>query len=321
MNGRMETMTDRTETPFPVLVPLDGSTLALQAVPYAEALARNGGEIVLATVLPPLQPHSDERGWRMTMTEQDQERALDDARSKLREIAKDWLRGVARVHVDAQFGEPAEEILKMARRHNVRVIVLASHGRGALGRLRFGSVADRLTRSSETPVLVIRPLDAEPEMAHGRIRRFVVALDNSERAEAAIPIVEEIARRTGDSIHLVSVVETPEAIILPVPWMGPPVAQPDLESGFEATHRRATERLGQLAAQLTEAGIETTWSVEAGDPFEEIDELAAQHDVIALTTHGRSGLERWALGSLAEKLIRNAKAPVLVINTRSASAR
>ncbi|MGD9711086.1 MAG: universal stress protein [Thermomicrobiales bacterium] len=306
-----------TVQPLKVLVPLDGSALALQAIPYASALAGSKGKLVFTSVLDVVEANRDSRGRKLPLTEQDQGRAASRAAEYLEGIAAEWVNGRGPAHVVVSMGDPTEEILRIATEEAADLIVIASHGRGALGRLRFGSVADRLSRSAEIPVLIVRPADGDAEVDRGRIGQFVVALDGSERAMRALEVVKRIASLTGDAVHLVTVVPGPDAIAIPMPWMGPPVVQYDIGETVLTLERRAVDELTELANQLNDQGIETTFSVAVGEPFEAIDAVARPHDVIALTTHGRSGLERWALGSLAEKLVRNARAPVLIVNSRS----
>ncbi len=300
-----------------VLVPLDGSALALQAIPYASALAGPQGKLVFTTIIEVPEQNRDDRGWAIPITEQDQDRAVTRAAEYLEDVAARWLNGRGPGHVVVSAGDPAEEILRIAREEAVDVIAIGSHGRGALGRLRVGSGADRLTRSSDIPVLVVRPMDSQPELDKGRIRRFVVALDGSERAMKALDVVTRIASQTGDHLHLITVIPGPDVIAVPMPWMGPAAVDYDVGETMIALERKAVDLLSSLSNDLNEQGIDTAFSVAVGDPFEEIDRVAYPQDVIAVTTHGRGGLERWALGSLAEKLVRNARAPVLVVSART----
>ncbi len=309
-------MTADRPNPINVLVPLDGSSLALQAIPFASALAGPNGKLIFSTILDVVEPRYDKFGYALPLTEQDQERVASRAVEYLEAIAGEWINGRGPAHVVVSTGDPAEEILRIASEEAVELIAIASHGRGAIGRMRFGSVADRLTRSAEIPVLVVRPGDGEVELDRGRIGRFVVALDGSDRAKKALDVVTAIASQTGDSVHLVSAVPGPDAIAVPMPWMGPPVVQYDVGETVLTLERRAVDQLTELANGLNDRGIETTFSVAIGEPFEVIDAAAKPHDVIVLTTHGRGGLERWALGSLAEKLVRSARAPVLVVSSR-----
>ncbi|MCC6944111.1 MAG: universal stress protein [Thermomicrobiales bacterium] len=310
-------MTTERSNPIKVLVPLDGSALALQAIPYASALAGSSGSLIFTSIVPVAEPKRDERGWTMPLTEQDQDRVASRAAEYLEQIAERWVNGHGPAHVVVSAGDAAEEILRIAREEAVDVIAIASHGRGAIGRWRFGSVADRISRSADIPVLVVRPVDGEAELDDGRIGRFVVALDGSERAMRALTVVRRIARETGDAVHLISVVVAPDAVAVPLPWMGPPVVGYDTGETLISLERKAVDDLTLLANELNDEGIATTFTVAVGEPFQMIDDVAHPHDVIALTTHGRSGIERWALGSLAEKLVRNARAPVLIVNARS----
>ena len=98
-----------------VLVPLDGSSLALQAIPYASALAGSRGKLVFTTVLPPVEPHRDGAGRLMPLTEQDQGRVSRQAAEYLEEIAGQWVDERGPVHVVVGTGDPAEEILRIAK--------------------------------------------------------------------------------------------------------------------------------------------------------------------------------------------------------------
>lgn len=312
-------MSSERSNPVRILVPLDGSPLALQAIPFALALAGPTGTLVFTSIVPIPEAQRDQRGWALPMTEQDQDRITSRTSDYLREVEEEWVGGKKATHIVVSPGDPAEEILRIAAEEAVDLIVIASHSRGMLGRLRFGSVADRITRSSSIPVLVIRPQDGDPELEPRRFGRFIVALDGSERAEKAVSVVRRLARETGDGVHLLSVIPDFDVQAVPSPWLGHSVSTVDLGEVAIELERQMVDKLTRLADELNNEGVSTTFSVVTGDPFQVIDEVARHDDIIALTTHGRGGVERWALGSLAEKLVRHANAPVLIVSARSES--
>jgi nucleotide-binding universal stress UspA family protein len=169
-----------------ILVPLDDSPEARVALPSAAALATPGTEIVLLTVVP-------------TATDADAARAgLETAAQHLRVAGQT-------VRTEVATGDPARRIVDMAADLGAELIVMASHGRGALGRLIYGSVADQVGRESPVPVMVVRARQLEPGPIG--ITRLVVPLDGSSRAEAALPVATSISRRLGTPISLVRVVD------------------------------------------------------------------------------------------------------------------
>ena len=172
----------------PILVPLDGSNLAEQALPYAEKLAEPGCQLILLEV---------------------GEVGDDDVSALERHAGCDF-------RLESAVGDPAEQILQVARDLGVGMIVMTTRGRGAVERWAFGSVADVVTRTSPVPVFVIRPRDGETEIAPV-IQRVVVPLDGSPLAEEALPTATSLARRLHVPVHLVTAIDATK--ILPVEMM------------------------------------------------------------------------------------------------------
>ena len=169
----------------PILVPLDGSKLAEQALPYAQKLAEPGCQLILLEV------------------GQDEDNRLA---------------GTARpcASLETAVGDPAEQILRVAKDLNVGLIVMTTHGRGALGRWAFGSVADAVTRTSPVPVFVIRPREGDTDIAPV-IQRVVVPLDGSPLAEEALLTATSLAQRLHVPAHLVTAIDVTK--LLPVEMM------------------------------------------------------------------------------------------------------
>jgi nucleotide-binding universal stress UspA family protein len=273
----------------PILVPLDGSELAQQALPYAQALADPscGGEPECQLILLEVGQDEDE----LSLLER---HADTDAR------------------LETATGDPAAQILRVAKDLGVGMIVMTTHGRGALGRLAFGSVADTVTRTSPIPVLVIRPGEGDRGSAAPVIRRVVVPLDGSELAEAALPTAQALAQRLNVPVHLISAIDLTRQV--PVEIM-PTVAfdaslyeetVAQLSADAETTLSLAGERLRREA-------VEVTWEVLHGSPFLAIKEAVQPGDVIVMTSRGRGGAGRWLLGSVAETLIRDGPVPVVLV--------
>lgn len=293
------------------LIPLDGSLEAEQAVPYALAMLPAGGEIVLLHVTPvgDLLPELLE-GLAAVPGELDE---LEVARALLEQVKAD--RDDPRFQWRSQVvhGNPAAEILRAITHNKTDLVVMTTHGRGALGRAVFGSVADRIARSSPVPVLLVRPRPAGERAEPVTIRRLVVPLDGSDLAEAALPVAIELGTRLEQPVHLVRVVNL-AASLMPGGSFGMPALSPELsEEGMERAHTEARDYLAAVARRLQEGGGRVTWETVEGSPFFSLAEATSAEDLVVMTSHGRSGVVRWLLGSVAEKLVREAPGPVLLV--------
>ena len=268
----------------PVLVPLDGSDLAEQALPYARALTEPGRQLILLEI----GQNSDE-----------------DLRSLERHADSN-------ARLETAVGDPAEQILQVAKDLGVGLIAMTTHGRGALGRWAFGSVADTVTRTSPVPVLVVRPREGGDGSVAAVIRRVVVPLDGSPLAEEAVPTAQFLARRLNVPVHLITAIDVTS--LLPVEIV-PTVAFD--AALYEETVARLTvgaeATLTQTGERLRHEGVATTWDILHGSPFLAIKDAVQSGDLIVMTSSGRGGAKRWLLGSVAEKLIREGPVPVVLV--------
>jgi nucleotide-binding universal stress UspA family protein len=280
-----------TATVIRILVPVDGSPEASAALPYAAALATPGTEIVLLTVVPSAT-------------------AADAARAGLETAAQRLRVAGQTVRTEVATGNPARRIVDIAAELRAEMIVMASHGRGAIGRLIYGSVADRVGRESPVPVMVVRTKQLAPGPVG--ISRLVVPLDGSSRAESALPVATAISQRLGTPVSLVRVVDPADAM---PPAVGVDEAIPfeiydEAEKELEQEARRYLEMMAQ---KLREQGLPMTTSVLVGSPASSIEEATHFGDVLVLSSHERTGVMRWLLGSLAEKLAREDESPVILV--------
>jgi nucleotide-binding universal stress UspA family protein len=217
----------------------------------------------------------------------DRQRAED----YLREVSERfWPEGQA-VSTRVANGCPADAIVDAAADANL--VAMSTRGAGAGGRLLFGSVADRVARHSPAPALLIRS-DATPnEMT---FRRVIVPLDGSVTAERALPLAATFASALNCRMHIVSVDETADGAMA--------------NSSIGAYLER------QAAANRT-AGIEVSIEQRTGSPATELLTIVSPGDLLVLTTHGRGAARRWQIGSVAEKLLRQATAPVALVRADS----
>lgn len=303
-----------------MLIPLDGSMLAEQAVPYALALASPGSELVLLHVLPGAEPVTGARGEVVAAADEVTHGVETTVREELAALARRLVtRQDVPVGVETAVGDPAARILDVARDRAATMIVLASHGRGAIGRWTFGSVADRVARSSAVPVVIVRPQDAPVEAGAVGVRRLVVPLDGSPTAAQAVPVASALARALRLPILLVTAVD-PSQAVSPIVGYGAAFSDAvyqDLVAQLTSDARALVEQTG---ARLIGAGVTTDWQILVGPPAAAIMDATVGGDLIVMTSHGRSGLSRWLIGSVAEKLVRQGPVPVMIVRAAAGSA-
>ena len=311
------------------LVPLDGTEVSEGIIPFITQFAR-GLEmgVVLATAVEfgPLrsgalgrlagglgQPFSaDSPG---PVPDELQERARRDILSRLDDLAdRIALEGIA-AESSVGFGPASETIIRMAQESNCDLIAMSTRGRGTLGSGLLGSVTYKVMHESPVPVLAITPERARRHWdADYGISRVIVPLDGSELAESVLPYAAVLSRRMDMSVTLVQVLPpddfyTDGYTVIEV--------QPGAGDRMEADARRYMEG---IARQMRDEGLGVAVETVQGKPSFEIAEMAraTDHNMIALATHGRSGVSRLLLGSVAEAVVRESGDPVLVV--RSATA-
>ena len=298
-----------------ILVPLDGSDFAERALSPAVALAtRHGAEIHLLSVVSnvPIVPVS----FADPILVPDW---LDQEEARLRgyverAAAKIAARsGELRVEARVRVGRVGETITGVADELDIDLVVLTTHGRGPVRRAWLGSTADELLRSLERPLLLLSPTAAgERLFADGQIHHVMVPLDGSEAAEAALDAVSLVFPATGDvRLTLASVVE--EGFPLPTAYLPHVVSE---ESFREERIKTAAAYLATVSQRLGNegTGLLETHVLTAHDAAHGLLGYSseAEADVIALVTHGRGGVARFLVGSVADKLVRGAEIPVLI---------
>jgi nucleotide-binding universal stress UspA family protein len=296
----------------PLLVPFDGSGHAEAVFPYLPLLADGERKVILLQVVPEARAVRSPLGDVMLTADEIQaawETAarvdLDRAASRLQALAPDLQ--IDRV---VAFGDPADQISEVARRSQARGILLSTQGVSATGPRSFGSVVARVVRLAPVPVMLVQP-GAAPD-GDDVIGRFVIAHDGSERASRVFPLVDDLARRLGAPVRVVSVVED-ERSAIPAPvaaLIDPHLRDEALADALNAA-RREIEVLG---AQLLRRGLPASWEVLSGPAAPAIINACAPRDVLVITSHGKS-TSRWMLGSVAEKLVRESPVPVILLRT------
>jgi nucleotide-binding universal stress UspA family protein len=283
-----------------ILLPLDGSPLADQALPFAAMLARqSGARIVLVRAAQPGTlldvDLADAQVGVLSRAEHD----LDGAAARLRD---EGITCVPHVYYDA----PVSAILEAARRHHADLIVMSTHGRSGLGRVVYGSVADDILRHADVPVLLIPPA-IDHAWPADRALTILVPLDGSELAEAALRSAALLADLPGARLHLLRVIEPARYPLAGEGYVYVPIDD-------EAERADATAYLDDLAARMTRGGTQVTCELATGSPGTVIPRVARERevDVIAMATHGRGGLARLVLGSVATATLQRTHGPLLL---------
>lgn len=298
------------ETTFErLLLPLDGSVHSQQALEVTECgLLSQGTEIHLLQVIRP-DGHPDDPP---------DPGGEQSAREYLGRVGGRLEVTGARVHLHVIHGEPAEEILSLQEQIAPCLTAMSTHGRTGPARWIIGSVAERVLRHSEQPMLLLNPTeqlqaDAATEPGVELFRKILVPLDGSSRSWQILPLAQWFASQFGARILLLHCPLTEmydDVLSSKAPTTGAQVAEDLLEP-----YRR----------DLEEAGVEVETRVGDLHPSVEILRIVEQEnvDLIAMTTHGRTGLARWAFGSVAEKVVHNSPVPVLLrrsVSTRKLAA-
>jgi len=302
-----------------ILVPLDGSSFAEQAVPLAVDLARRAGALLqVVMVYEPLPV------WAMSLEVPQIDPAFD---REARQRSRAYLDGiVARLKAEANVpvsgavleGPVASTIGEQVRDTAADLVVMTTHGRGPLTRFWVGSVADRLMRTLTVPLLLVRPKEGAVAPAPP-MRKVMVPLDRSPFGERVLEAAEAFASVSGASLLLAYVLEPVLPILDPV--MTPTVP---LDGALrEQLRQQAEAYLSAMVSRLAKGGIKAEARlIEAPGAASGLLELAVQErvDLIAMATHGEGGARRLLLGSVADKVVRGSEVPVLVLRPESPEA-
>lgn len=286
-----------------ILVPLDGSVAAEQALPFAAQLARAmTARLILA---------------QAAFAEGEVSDALTQLQARLTQAAQAYLAPLARrladeglaVAIATPAARPADAILMAMDLNDVDLVVMTTRGRSALGRWAFGSVAEAVLSQTGTPVFLVRATDkARHQPCSLANTRFLVALDGSFFAEAALPHAVTLAHAFGAPLILLRVVTPPE---------GQPRGHGlPSEPVVEAINRgvtRANEYLHALAETLREQRLTVEIDVQVGGAAETILAEGQDCSLVIMTTHGRTGLARLTAGSVAMNVLRHGAHPLLVV--------
>ncbi|MEK7353539.1 MAG: universal stress protein [Chloroflexota bacterium] len=295
-----------------ILLPLDGSELAEITLPYGEELARRlGSEVIL------LHVRGQER-------QQEYEHIHQVYLDRLAETVKANINSgqpkakQVKVTTKVESGEPSESICRLVDENDVDLIIMTAVSTSGLkiGKM-LGSVTDHVCRTVPKPVMLIRPPGAKQTKGKEHlINHILITLDGSELSKLALPVAEELASKLKVSATLFRMANMIR------------LYDDGSESGTfidytklnETEKKRVDAEMIILEREIKKKGIDVNHVVTSGfDAAEDIIETAkkAAADLMVMSTHGRSGLSRWAFGSVAEKILRQGEIPLVLVNAKA----
>jgi nucleotide-binding universal stress UspA family protein len=278
-----------------ILVPLDGSRLAEQVLPFARRLAvafDAGIELLRANdpaARPPFWPPENDY---------------------LKDIAEKYFPG-SRVDTIEVEGEPAPTIVDRARANPRCMIAMATHGTSGIRRWLIGSIAAKVAQRATNPLFLIRPVNVAA-IGAAEFETLFVPLDGSALAETIFPHAMAVARAMKLKVNLLRVY----TVLVQVADEGFPQGSAAIRQSLK---EEAGAYLERKVEELRAAGLSNVFGTTLeGDPASEIIDIARKtpNNLIAMATHGRSGIGRWLLGSVAERVLHHHNGPVLLVRAR-----
>ncbi len=278
-----------------ILVPLDGSKLSESVLPYATFVANR-----LQLPIDLLHVIDAENGM--------------GSHAKGTDYLTQVAAGLSNSVVDCfiEDGKAAEVIVDRAARDPGILITMATHGRSGAQRWLLGSVAQKVLQATSSPLLLIRSKKETRSSDEARIRSVIVPLDGSHLAESIFPHVLYLAKHLNLEVVLI------RSYIVPTTgyFVGTGVLPPAIGELASKIKKETTEYLQARMEQLQAEGIDrVTCLALEGKGAEEIIDLAQKtsDNIVAMSTHGRSGMGRWVLGSVTDRVVCYCGDPVLVI--------
>jgi nucleotide-binding universal stress UspA family protein len=291
-----------------ILVPLDGSDMAERALAPALALAKAmSAKLFFVKVAIPLTLKLDPKLYQHIV-----EVRKDEAKRYLRSIQPSSSSTLVDIETQVLVGRAARSIINFAQEKGIDLIVMSSHGRSGVSRWIYGSVADKVLHSAPCAKVIIHPqVIIEPFS----IKRILVPLDGSSLAELALEPARALAETVSAELIVLHVTSTPQIDVQPVPgW-------PGLNAVVEAADQEADAYLQGVQAAMGDSPVSVKSRCASGPAAEGIIDIADNKkvDLIVMCSHGRSGIERWVFGSVAEKVLRGANRVTLVIQSQEVS--
>lgn len=294
-----------------IMVPLDGSETSEQVLPYVRLFARGleaKVELVRVFESPPPELADPTRGIYLAQVAEAYRNSANDYLSEKASSLRD--EGIETSTKSAE-GDPASFIITEAELDPETLIAMSTHGRSGITRWVMGSVTDKVLRVTGYPMLIIHPKEEEPMTPEVELEDVIVPLDGSPLAEQVIPHALSLASAMGLGITLLRSIPSSAEYFM---YMDYP--QPNYDELYREVEENAQQYLDEMKVQVTQLGAPTVEArVVHGNAAEAITDYARDlpNSLVAMTTHGRSGVGRWVLGSIADRVVRHSIRPVLLV--------
>jgi len=285
-----------------ILVPLDGSTMAERALAPAMALAEAmSAKVILLRVAIPLSLNLDPRFYQFIIKTRQ-----DEAVRYLHSIQSHFNSSPVNLETQVIVGRGARSIINYAQENDIDLIVISSHGSSGINRWIYGSVADKVLHNAPCAIVLIH---SQAQVEPFTLKRILLPLDGSAIAEQALEPALALAEAASAELLLLRVTTMPQVSVQPVPgW-------PGFDAIRDAAENDAYDYLQGVQAAMADSPVSTSLHVVSGAAPEDIVDIADSKkvDLIVMSSHGCSGIERWAFGSVAEKVLRVANCATLVM--------
>lgn len=238
---------------------------------------------------------------------------LDTFRKQVEEegrVSAEALDAIAVEEVVRRDVSPGPAIMSYADEEGIDLITLGTHGRRGPSRILLGSVAEEVVRRAQQPVLTVRgETDEGPSLTPGTIDRILVPVDFSKYSQEALRYAKEWAalyRADVDVLHVIA------EDLHPTFYIGGVTSIYDVEPDIE---QKVSDKLDEFVAEGGGPATDVRTHVSVGSAPSTIAEFVNEHeiDLVSMSTHGRTGLDRFLLGSVAEKVIRHVQCPVFTV--------
>ena len=293
-----------------MLIPLDGSKTAENVLPYGRILARTFQipvELMEVLDIAGMASHvAAEKARRLDTVVTEGERSSEQYLKKIAGSFSD-----VNVRCTVERGRPEDVIIEKAAADKTTLIAMATHGRSGMSRWLLGSIAEKVLRAATNPLLLVRASEEALTEGEAVLRSIIVPLDGSELAESVLPTAVKFARLFNVGMVLFRTYELPASA-----YYGRENYLPNYEELKNRVKEQAQDYLDKRIEAIKAEGVQRVSSVliEGSGPNEIIDYARkTPNALITMCTHGRSGVKRWVLGSVTEKVVRHSGDPVLVM--------
>ncbi len=294
-----------------ILIAVDESECAKRAALMGLAFAQKvGAKVGIAHVL-----QTPPKAFGITIKPETMKRYAEEVLEPWKQLAQ---KQQQRVKLLMPSGESASEtIVETAKELGADLIVIGTHGREGLGRMFLGSVAERVSRLSPVPVMLVRQ---DGKVKPGLFEKILAPIDGSQTSTLALSFADQLALQTNAELRLLYVIpEIPMPVLYP---LGGAIPFPNYQETYQALEQEATTAMTEALARCKNPKISKSILRSNQNRIAQVIVGQAKDsgcDLIVLGTHGRTGLDYWLLGSVAEGVSHHAEVPVLLVRAAQVS--